>query len=125
MKNEKWYFKSSQIWKKCTKNIDIQSNVDFCNVGYIQCYNPKYDFFSFNGVGKYAYNFLLSHIEISWHLSWRNQVRKGLSLTHPNFLDGLNHESKGEDNGRRRSWVRSLTHNTLGVEGHARASGWD
>jgi len=44
---------------------------------------------------------------------------------HPKFLDGLNHESKGEDSGRRRSWAHSLVHNTWGVEGHAGASGWD
>jgi len=82
-------------------------------------------FFFFNGVGKHAYNYLLSHIEISWHLSWRNQVRKGISLMHPKFLDGLNHESKGEDSIRKRSWAHSLAHNTSGVEGHVRASGWD
>jgi hypothetical protein len=41
------------------------------------------------------------------------------------LLDGFNSESKGEDIGRRRSWVRSLARNTLGVEGQTKALGWD
>jgi len=46
-------------------------------------------------------------------------------MTHPQLLDGFNCESKGEDIGRRRSWAHFLVCNTLGVEGHAKALGWD
>jgi hypothetical protein len=34
----------------------------------------------------------------------------------PKLLDGLNYDSKGEDNGRRKSWACSLTYSTLKVE---------
>jgi hypothetical protein len=27
-----------------------------------------------------------------------------INVTHPQLLNGLNYESKGEDNGKRRSW---------------------
>jgi hypothetical protein len=42
----------------------------------------------------------------------------------PNLLDGLDFESKDEDNKRRRSWACSLARNTLGVEGRAGALRW-
>jgi len=42
-------------------------------------------------------------------------------MTRPKLLDGLNYKSKGEDNGRKRSWVHSLACNTSGVEGHVGA----
>jgi hypothetical protein len=44
-------------------------------------------------------------------------------MTHPELLDGLNYESKGEDNERKRSWVCSLAHNTSRVEGRVGALG--
>jgi hypothetical protein len=47
------------------------------------------------------------------------------NMMHPKLLDGFNCESKGEDNGRKRSWVRSLARNTLGVKGHVGAPRWD
>jgi len=46
-------------------------------------------------------------------------------MTHPKFLDGLNYESKGEDNKRKKSWACFSACNTLGVEGHIGALGWD
>jgi hypothetical protein len=43
----------------------------------------------------------------------------------PKLLDGLNCKSKGDDSGKRRSWVHSLARNTLGVKGCVGALGWD
>jgi hypothetical protein len=43
----------------------------------------------------------------------------------PKLLDGLNCESKGENSGRSGVGACSLACNSLGVEGHVRASGWD
>ncbi len=45
-------------------------------------------------------------------------------MTHLELLDGFNYESKGEDSGKKRSWVHSLAHNTSKVEGHVGALGW-
>ncbi len=42
-------------------------------------------------------------------------------LTHLQLLDGFNSESKSETTKKERSGACSLAHNTLGVEGHARA----
>jgi hypothetical protein len=56
------------------------------------------------------------------NLAW-TKARQGLWHTFKLF-NRLNCKSKGEDIGRR-SWVCSLAHNTLGVEGRARASRWD
>jgi len=43
----------------------------------------------------------------------------------PKLLNGLNYESKGEDDIRRKIGAHFLTCNTLGVEGHVGAPGWD
>ncbi len=43
----------------------------------------------------------------------------------PKLLDGLNYESKGEDNERKRSWVHSLAHSTSRVQRHVKVLGWD
>jgi hypothetical protein len=46
-------------------------------------------------------------------------------MMHPKLLDGLNYESKDEDNGRRRSWGALLGLQHFRVEGHAGTSGWE
>jgi hypothetical protein len=46
-------------------------------------------------------------------------------LMHPQALWWTHYKSKSENNRKRKSWVRSLTHSTSGVEGHAGAPGWD
>jgi len=43
---------------------------------------------------------------------------------HPKLLHGFNYKSQGDDNEKRRIGVHSLAHNTSGIKGHARASGW-
>jgi len=40
------------------------------------------------------------------------------------LFDRLNYESKGKNNGRIRSWVRSLACNILKVEGCVGSLGW-
>jgi len=46
-------------------------------------------------------------------------------MTHPKFLDGLNYEYKVETIEGKGVETCSLAHNTLGVEGCARAPRWD
>jgi len=46
-------------------------------------------------------------------------------LMHSQFLEGLKCESKQKTTEDERVEARSLAHSTLGVEGHARAPGWD
>jgi hypothetical protein len=47
-----------------------------------------------------------------------------LQLAHPQLLEGLKEESQVEDSGKREGvGARSLTRNTRGVEGRARAPG--
>ncbi len=65
---------------KITPKNHYSINSGLCNVGYIQCHNSQYygyELFASSGVGEHAYNILPSHIEISSHLKWKNQVRKG------------------------------------------------
>jgi hypothetical protein len=45
-------------------------------------------------------------------------------MTHPKALLWTQCNSKGADNGRRKGWVCSLVHNTLGVKGRVGALGW-
>jgi hypothetical protein len=45
-------------------------------------------------------------------------------VTHPQAFWRIHYKSKGENNGRKRSWVRSLACNTSGVEGRFGAMGW-
>jgi hypothetical protein len=43
----------------------------------------------------------------------------------PQFFDGFNCESKGENNRRRTSWAHSLARNISGVEGRVGVLGWE
>ncbi len=51
--------------------------------------------------------------------------KKTLHQTPPKFLNGLNRESKGEDNEKKRSWGALSTSQHLGVEGRVGVPDWD
>jgi hypothetical protein len=63
------------------------------------------------------------------HVAWKFGIfyhwcKTGMWRT-PKLLDGLNFESKSENNARKKNWVRSLVRSTSGVKGRAKAPKWD